>query len=335
MKYEELSNFNQQLAAMISSGLPLEGALREVAASMKSGPLKAEAEALERDLAAGIPLDEAIGRRKLPEFYVALVRVGIKGNDLPGTLTMLADHYRRLDTTWTRLKGLLVYPGIVLVTALLVSGGMALLYSHIASEASREFGGLWPGGADSKISMMIQLWLPVALLGLGALVFFILLTNRRIRNALRWRVPGFREASIAQLASGLAIMLENGCDMKSALQLLEQSEPDSATRNELGRWRERIAGGARQFTEVARGTLVPRLFIWLVASSGENWAAGFRRAADVYSARANYRIELALYAALPISILIVTAFIATELAPVVRGFVQMMNALGGDAMMGE
>jgi type II secretory pathway component PulF len=330
MNYEELSHFNQQLAAMLSSGLPLEGALREIADSMHRGDLRIEIEALEKDLAEGVPLDEAVGRRKFPELYVSLVRVGVKSNDLPGALTMLADYYRRLDTTWTRLKGLLVYPGIVLITALGVSMGMAMLYSYIANEAIQEFGGIGFSSRVSSARLMVQLWLPVVVLSLVVLAFFIAIANRRLRHSLRWRLPGFREASLAQLASAIAVMLENGCDTKTALQLVENAEQNRAARGELARWRERVAGGTRRFVDVARGTLVPRLFVWLVASSGENWAAGFRRAAEVYSARANYRIELALYAALPVSILLVTAFVATELAPVVASFVQLMNAIGGD-----
>src|SRR5436190_12684430 len=121
MNHEQLAFFNQQLAAMIQSGLPLESSLKQLSSSMHRGSLRAEIEQLEADLAQGAPLEEALGRRKLPELYVAMLRAGIKSNDLPGVLTLAADYYGNLHTTWLRLKGLLVYPGIVLVTSLLVS----------------------------------------------------------------------------------------------------------------------------------------------------------------------------------------------------------------------
>ena len=43
----------------------------------------------------------------------------------------------------------------------------------------------------------------------------------------------------------------------------------------------------------------PPLFIWLVASARSDLAAGLKRAAEIYHARAEYRTEILLYAALP------------------------------------
>ena len=54
MKYEELAFVNQQLAGMLKTGIPLEGALRQLCAQMRRGRLRAELEALEADLAAGV-----------------------------------------------------------------------------------------------------------------------------------------------------------------------------------------------------------------------------------------------------------------------------------------
>ena len=117
MNYDEFSFFNQQLAGMLNSGIPLEGALRQLCANMKRGKLRDEFQKLETDLAQGIPLEKALAGRDLPEFYVRMVLVGSKGNDLPAMLTLLADHYQRANSISTRLKGLLVYPMIVLVAA--------------------------------------------------------------------------------------------------------------------------------------------------------------------------------------------------------------------------
>ena len=115
---------------MLKTGLPLEGSLRQMAATMRKGELRDETLKLESDLAQGTPLEEAISRRRFPELYTAMVRVGLKTGDLPAVLTMLAGFYRHLDLTWTRLKGLLVYPGIVLITSVIVAGLLAILFTR-------------------------------------------------------------------------------------------------------------------------------------------------------------------------------------------------------------
>ena len=93
MKYEELAFVNQQLAGMLKTGIPLEGALRQLCAQMRRGRLRAELEALEADLVRGLPLAEALAARKLPEFYVKMIQLGARTNDLPGILTLVADYY--------------------------------------------------------------------------------------------------------------------------------------------------------------------------------------------------------------------------------------------------
>src|SRR5476651_1505764 len=121
MKYDEFAFFNQQLAAMLRDGIPLEGALRWLCQEMRRGKLRDELQALETDLAKGTPMADALQARQLPELYKRMILVGVKSGDLPGALTMLADYFQRQSSLWTRLKGLMVYPIIVLVAAFLLS----------------------------------------------------------------------------------------------------------------------------------------------------------------------------------------------------------------------
>ena len=66
IKSDELAFANEQLAGMLKSGLPLEGSLRELAGSMQRGPLRAELMALEKDLARGTHLADALEHRIAP-----------------------------------------------------------------------------------------------------------------------------------------------------------------------------------------------------------------------------------------------------------------------------
>ncbi len=67
MKNDEFAFFNQQLAAMLREGIPLEGALHHLCADMRHGTLRTELEKLGADLARGLPLAEAVRARQLPE----------------------------------------------------------------------------------------------------------------------------------------------------------------------------------------------------------------------------------------------------------------------------
>ncbi len=72
----------------------------------------------------------------------------------------------------------------------------------------------------------------------------------------------------------------------------------------------------------------PPLFLWLLQKGGEDAAAGFQKAAEIYQGRASYRIELALYGALPVSILFVGQMVLWQVAPLMQAMVYLMNTLG-------
>ncbi|HEX7654636.1 MAG TPA: type II secretion system F family protein, partial [Verrucomicrobiae bacterium] len=66
MKTDEFAFFNQQLAAMLRDGIPLEGALKRLCQEMRAGVLREELLALEQSLSRGMPLAEALAPRQLP-----------------------------------------------------------------------------------------------------------------------------------------------------------------------------------------------------------------------------------------------------------------------------
>ena len=133
MKLDEFAFFNQQLAAMLRDGIPLETALGHLCSSMRRGELREELEKLHADLAKGIPIKEALVARQLPPFYVQMIQVGVQSNDLPGVLTLVADYYRSGNLIWTRLKGLMVYPVILLAGLLGASIVMAIVLGVMRS----------------------------------------------------------------------------------------------------------------------------------------------------------------------------------------------------------
>ena len=325
MKNDEFAFLNQQLAAMVRDGIPLESALKRLCAEMRRGPLRTELEKLEADLAKGTPLREAVRDRKLPELYRQMVEIGAETNDLPGILTMLADYYQRRHVLATRLKGLMVYPAIVLFAALLLSCFLSLLLRSFTKETFMSAMFAWVG---QKAPVLFGIWMPPVVLALAVATLFVALAAPSVRRALRWKLPAFKEASLAQIAAAFAMMLKAGVPLNSALGLVEQLERGTPAALEIDRWRQRLAAGKGKFSDMtAGGRLFPPLFLWTVSQSHEDMAAGFERAAEIYRSRASYRSELLLYSALPCSVLALGAVIVSQISPVLYMFTEMMRAI--------
>jgi type IV pilus assembly protein PilC len=338
MKYDEFAFFNHQLAAMLRDGIPLEGALRRLCDEMRRGELRDELQSLEADLAKGTPMADALKSRQLPELYKRMILVGVKSGDLPGSLTMLADYFQRQNSIWTRLKSMMTYPLIVMFVAFLISTVIAFAWSCVIGPAFKDvFGGMnmmLPGATIFAFETLQIIWVFPVVLG----VIFVLMTSIVFLPGLRgkylWRLPAFKEATISRIASSLTLLMKNGVNLPDAIGLVEQLETSTAAAADLQQWRKKLAAGTVKFADVAADNkLVPPLFVWVVASAGEDMVAGFNRAAEIYYSRAIYRTEVALYSVLPIASLFLGAVVLSQAFLVISMFlpmIRMVTMMSGD-----
>lgn len=336
MKHDEFAFFNQQLAAMLRTGIPLEGALRQLCADMQRGTLRSELESLAAALAQGIPLREAVARGRLPKLYVQMLTAGAAGNNLPAMLTLLADYYHRRHALWTRLKALMVYPMIVLVAALALSVLLAAFFQTYARSAQSIFSDVLEGRAMpgySAAEALIPFWWSTSWLALVLVLVVLAFLLPSWRDWLRWRLPGFRESSLSQLAATLKLLVGGGGSLGESLRLLREVEQGSRLANELDRWQQRLERGQGRFAAFAGGgRLLPPFFLWLVDQGGEDLAGGFGNAAQVYAERARHRVEMVLYAALPVMVGVLGLLVLGQLLTMMRvlgGIIGLMDSLGG------
>lgn len=333
MKPEELAFFNQQLAGMLRHGIPLEGALKELCRTLRAGSLKTEMVALASDLERGTPLPQALEARRLPDFYKQMLKVGGETGDLPALLTLIADHYHQASNLSLRLKGLMVYPMIVLMMALVVSVFLAVLLGNSAASSGFQnfYTEMRPGDIHGERinSQFIYIWFFPVLLAFVSVFCLACLAIPAVRNRLRWRLPGFRESSLARVANSLGLLLKGGAPLDQALRCLVNIEPASPAQREIVEWEKRLAAGHAGFEAMAADSRwFPPLFRWLVRNGGEDLAEGFRQAGDVYSNRATHRIDTLLQAALPVSVIVLGVMIMLQFGPMVRILVQVLEMLG-------
>jgi type II secretory pathway component PulF len=325
MKTDELAFFNQQLAIMLREGIPLEGALAQLVKGMREPSLRKEFELLQTDLERGTPLPEALERRQLPPFYRRMLIAGAAAQDLPAMLTLLADHYNRTSATWARLKGLMIYPVIVILVALALSASLGFFFSRLFLIHTAGFS-VDPG---ERQMLMFSLWLSPVILALLATFCIAAVSVPAVRDRLRWRLPAFREASLAQLASSMSLTLRNGVPLPEALKLAETLETGTPAAAALASWREQIsAGKGRTGDWQPQSGVLPPLFLWVIKSSGEHLASGFQKAAELYGTRSAYRTDLMLYGVLPVSVLLLGQMILWQAIPAVHLMAKLMNALG-------
>lgn len=336
MKLDEFAFFNQQLAAMLRDGIPLESALGQLCASMRRGDLRDELEKLRADLANGAPIKDALTKRNLPRFYVQMMQVGIQSNNLPGVLTLVADYYGSANLIWTRLKGLMVYPVILLGGLLGASIVIAFVLGIMRNAFRDTYNDLLEGKSLPVLTALyidhggIIFWSPVIVVGIAFIAAALVLALPSLRQRWRWKLPAFREASLWQCASAMQLMLQGGCTMNQAIGLLLELENGSPAAEDLARWQQRLGDGHARFQDIgAESRVFPPLFLWLVGNAHDEPAEGFRQAAEIYRRRASHRIEAFLYSVLPVSVIVMGLVILLQAAVfVIAGFLPMISVCG-------
>ena len=338
MKLDEFAFFNQQLAAMLREGIPLEGALRQLSGSMQRGTLKTEVQALEADLARGKPLAQALAARQLPALYRRMLTAGAQGQDLTGFLSRVADHYHEQHLLWTRLKGLMTYPLLVLTAvfglSLLVHAFMKRVYGDTVSGVLGDFleGADLPAMTQMTLPLLMNSWVFPVSFGLMLLAALAVLGLPGLRERVLWRLPAFREAALARIAGTLSLLLDRAVPLPEAVTLVEDLEDNHRAAAEIRTWRTRLAQGVSNLSEVmAGGRFFPPLFSWLVVNGGAGLAEGFGRASEIYRTRASARTEIMMHAALPVAVLTLGVLVALQalmLLALFLPFITLIDQLG-------
>jgi type II secretory pathway component PulF len=173
-----------------------------------------------------------------------------------------------------------------------------------------------------------------ALLGLFALALAALILPPT-RRWLGSRLPGFKDARLAQIAQSFHLLLQSGCPLPESIRLVRELETNTPAASELARWETRIQGGITRLAEVSRpdaqhpSKAIPPFFRWLVLSTGDRVADGFGRAAAHYSERARHRMDILVTGLAPGAVLALGFLIVLNFLPAFLGLVTMIDKLGG------
>ena len=335
MNTEELAFVNRQLAGMLKSGIPLEAGLKKMTESMSSGRLKDQLAQLGSRLEKGQSVEQAVEGLDLPDTYKRLLVLGQESQSMPKVLSCVADYYERIGTLATRLRGLAIYPMLILVCGLLVAGLMAFLSSMLKndvadltdssmmgrSELSQFFGSSW-------ISIF-----PMGVFAVSFLFYVIALRSQKMRRYFSWKIPMLRDATLAQYAALSETLLASGARLPEVVGMVRKLEAGSAMETDLAQIEQNLAGGHADYDSASRGCrTIPNFFNWIVAQAGEEVASGFGHARIIYTSRAESKMQAFLYCFLPVNILLVGGLLLFFFLPffdVFTDLINMMDNLGG------
>ncbi len=333
MNTEELAFVNRQLAGMLKSGIPLEAGLKKMTESMSSGRLKDQLGQLGDRLEKGQAVEQAVDGLDLPDTYKRLLALGQESQSMPKVLSCVADYYERIGTLVTRLRGLAIYPMLILVCGLLVAGLMAFLASMLKNHLAILTDDFFGRGRSELSQLFASSWLsifPMGVFAVGFLFYVIVLRSQKMRRFFSWKIPMLRDAALAQYAGLSEALLASGARLPEVIGMVRKLEAGSAMETDLAQIEQNLAEGHAGYDSASRGCrTIPDFFNWIVAQAGEDVTAGFGHARTIYTSRAESKMQAFLYCFLPVNILLIGSLLLVFFIPMFSVAADLLKMIEG------
>ena len=156
VKLRDLVVFSRQFLTLINAGMPIVRALYVLSEQTENKKLKEVIAAVRKDVEAGLALSEALDKRPevFSRLYVEMVRVGEVGGMLEGVLLRITDQVEKEADLRRKVKSAMIYPIIVLISAILAASFMLIFIVPIFANMFEDLGGTLP--LPTRVAMGIS-----------------------------------------------------------------------------------------------------------------------------------------------------------------------------------
>ena len=137
-----LTTFTRQLSTLQDAGLPLLRSLQILEGQLKPSLLKNVLGGVVEDVEGGSSLSEAMAKhpKAFNNLYCKMVNAGEIGGVLDVILQRLSEFMEKAQTLKRRVKGAMIYPGVVLSVAVLIVSGIMYYIIPKFTEIFADFG---------------------------------------------------------------------------------------------------------------------------------------------------------------------------------------------------
>ncbi|MEA5026061.1 MAG: type II secretion system F family protein [Erysipelotrichaceae bacterium] len=331
-----------QLALIIRSGVPLydgmETLLNEETDSATAEVLKQ----LQRQLNEHGSLAIACERSSVFDLYlVEMIRIGEKSGYLEQVLSSLAHYYRRLDNMQSKIKEVLIYPGILLLTMLLV---ISIIVFKVFPVFQTVFNSLGTSmSAPAVLLMQIGSFLArYGLFGLIILTVMIVIVAvvyyyRYHEEAMMMFLTRFvitrrfmDEMAVAQLAYAMSLLLKSGYDSDETMKFMPQviSHPQLKARIQTGLLDMHNGSSFLQVMKAAnifKGLYMQMITLGVKVGKLDET---MKQVADLYETEVSTSIDQFLDRIEPTLTVIMALIVGVILLSVMLPLLSIMNSLG-------
>jgi type IV pilus assembly protein PilC len=284
-EYEKIL-FARNLGAMLSAGLSLARALSVMERQTKNIKLAKIIAQIEGSVRRGDPLHTALAQfpGTFPDLFVAMVRAGQEGGDLPASLLVVADQTERIYDLKRKIRSAMIYPCIILIAIVGIGIVMMIEVVPTLAQTFEESKSVLPLSTRIVIgisSILVHYTVPV-IGGMIGLVVGLVMASRtkigsRIFDFLLLHTPVIgtlvREVNAARTARTLSSLISSGVDVISSLEISADVVQNSYFREVIHQATAGVRAGEALSVEFAKREDLYPAFVGEMMSVGEETGA--------------------------------------------------------------
>ncbi|WP_198243497.1 type II secretion system F family protein [methane-oxidizing endosymbiont of Gigantopelta aegis] len=276
--------FTDELATLLSSGLPLDRSLRILMDLTQDNKIlnRIIGQVL-HDVKSGASLADALERQPglFGRFYLNMIRAGETGGDLAEVLKRLAVYLEQNQALKNSVATALIYPAILLIMSL---SSLFVMLTFVVPQFSEMFesaGKALPLPTQIVVALadFLQRWW-------GALLFFLVAMGvyfrqqwtdpeqKKIWDArfLKWPLLGeiLVQKEMANLSRTLGTLLGNGVSMLKALSIVRETVSNSAVADTLDTALLHLKQGKSLSAALAESAFFPQLAVQMIRMGEES-----------------------------------------------------------------
>jgi type IV pilus assembly protein PilC len=336
--------FTRQFATMINSGLPLVQSLDILARQSENKALRKCIEAVLYDVESGQTLADAMRQHEkiFPELYVNMVAAGEAGGILDTILLRLAVFLEKADALKRKIKGAMIYPGVILTVA---AGAVAVLLIFVIPTFQTMFASAGielPGPTQFVIFLSETLQSKWYVLVIGITMFVIgiqrfyktppgqLILDRLLLN-LPILGPMQRKAAIARFTRTLGTLVSSGVSILDGLEITAKTSGNRVLHDAIMESRMSIAGGETISEPLKKSGVFPPMVVSMINVGEQTGGLDemLTKIADFYDEEVDAAVEALLAAMEPIMIVFLGVVVGGMIVAMYLPIFDMMNAVGG------
>jgi len=269
--------FFQQLALMLRSGLTILQGLNESKAITESVRLQLAIEEIAEHIKSGGNFSQGMELQPglFPAIAIQLVRSAETSGELDVVLERIAEHLEQKANTKRNLITSMIYPGIVMVSSIVVSGFLiAVVIPKFAEFFARSHKKL-PPVTQAMLDLSDNMIASAPYLLVGLIVFFGLFSytystgkGRLIIDAAFLKVPVIgtiiTRSSMAQVTWAMSMLLKSGVTLLESLRVSRELVNNRYIKNALTEAATKVLNG-RDLSGSLRHPALPLLVVNLSA----------------------------------------------------------------------